>query len=145
MKHNMYLLNTLLAIVVSVAMIAIVLVHTFLPAIIIPTASIPNLVLLSLIALLLDHYLTKGAERCYICIPLFSAITFGLLPWICGYAAVNDIWRLALCGAATFTVVTWMFTSAVDRISSGPSAKAAPVISAVCLYFAAQCLTGIFL
>lgn len=145
MKHNMYLLNTILAVVVGIALLAIVLVRTFLPAIIIPAVSIPNLALLSLIALLLDHYLARGADRCYICIPMFSAIVFGLLPWICGYAPANEIWKLALCGAAVFTVTTWMFTSAVNRISSGPSAKAAPVISAVCLYFAAQCLTGIFL
>lgn len=144
MKKNTYMLNTLLAIVVGVALLAIVLVHTFLPAVIIPKVSIPNLVALSLIALILDFYIAPGSDRCYICIPVFSAIVFGLLPWAAGYIPAAEIWKLALGGCAVFTSVTWLFSSICDRLSSGPASKAAPVISALGLYFAAQCLTGFF-
>jgi len=145
MKNKAYLLNTILALVVGIAMLAIMLVRTFLPHIIIPKVSVPNLVFLSLIALLLDHYLAKGADRCYICIPLFAAVTFGLLPWIAGYTAGNDVWKLAIGGAVTFTAAAWLFSTMTDRLSSGPACKAAPVISAIGLYMASQCLTGIFL
>ena len=140
-----YVLNTILAAVVLIALLAIMLVHTFLPNIVIPKVSIPNLVLLSLIALVLDHYIAKGAQRCYICIPLFAVITFGLLPFCAGYIACADIWKLAIGGGAVFTIVTFLFTSVQDRLSSGPAKKAAPIISAPGLYLAAQCLTGILL
>lgn len=143
MKNRAYLLNTLLAVVVGVAMLAIVLVRTFLPQMIIPRVSIPNFVLLSIIALVLDAYFAKGASRCYICIPVFAAITFGLLPWAAGYIPTAEIWKLALGGGMVFTVATWLFSSICDRLSSGPAAKAAPLISGIGLYLAAQCLTGI--
>lgn len=145
MKNRTYLLNTILAVVVGIAMLAIMLVHTFLPNIIIPKISVPNLMILSLIALLLDYYLAKGASRCYICIPVFAAITFGLLPWIAGYAVGNDVWKLAIGGAAVFTAATWLFSTMTDRLSSGPACKAAPVISAIGLYLASQCMVNILL
>lgn len=145
MKNKAYLLSTILTVVVGVAMLAIMLVHTFLPNIIIPKVSIPNLVLLSLIALVLDYYLAKGADRCYICIPVFALITFGLLPWIAGYAAAGEIWKLAIGGAAVFTAVTWLFSTICDRLSSGPACEAAPVISALGLYLASQCMVNILL
>ena len=140
-----YVLNTILAVVVLITLTAIILVHTFLPNFVIPKVSIPNLVLLSLIALVLDHYIARGADRCYICIPVFAVITFGLLPFCAGYIPAAEIWKLAIGGGAVFTVTTFLFTSVQDRLASGPACKAAPVISALGLYFAAQCLTGIIL
>lgn len=140
-----YVLNTILAVVVGIALAAIILVHTFLPNFVIPKVSIPNLTLLSLVALVLDHYIARGADRCYICIPVFAVITFGLLPFCAGYIPAAEIWKLAIGGGAVFTITTFLFTSVQDRLSSGPACKAAPVISALGLYFAAQCLTGILL
>lgn len=81
MKENKYFLNTALAIVLGLILLIAVLVRTFAPAVIIPQLDIPNLVLISLIPLVLDHYAAKNAKRCYICIPVFSAVTFGLLPF----------------------------------------------------------------
>ena len=143
MKNKTYVLNTVLTVVVGLAFLAIVLVRTFLPQYILPEVSIPNLVVLSLIALVLDHYLAGNAKRCYICIPVFALLTFGILPWACGYAPANALWKIAVLGCVTFTVTTWLYTSILDRLSSGPAAKAAPVISALGLYLAAQCLTSI--
>ena len=65
-----YILNTILAAVVFIAALACVLVRVFLPNFITPALNIPNMVLLSLAALVLDHYLARDAEPCYICIPL---------------------------------------------------------------------------
>jgi len=138
-----YVLNTILALVVGIALAAVVLVRTFLPGYILPEASIPTLTVISLITLVLDHYIAKGAKRCYICIPVFALITFGLLPYACGYAPMDQIVNLAVTGCVTFTVTTVLFTTIQDRLSSGPVAKAAPVISALGLYFAVQCLQGI--
>ena len=64
MKKNHYFLNTALAIVLGAVLLIAVLVRTFVPAMILPELDIPNMVLVSLAALLLDHYVAKGAKRC---------------------------------------------------------------------------------
>lgn len=145
MKNKTYILNTLLAVVLGAVLLIAVIVRTFAPAVIIPGLNIPNMVLISLIALLLDHYLAPGAKRCYICIPVFSAVTFGLLPFAACFVTVLEAVKLAAAGGIVFTAVTWLFSSMQDRLSSGPAAKGAPILSAFGLYLAVQALTGILL
>ena len=142
MKKNTYTLNTLLAMVLGATLLAAVLVRTFAPRIIIAELDIPNMVLISLVALVLDHYLAPDAKRCYICIPVFSAITFGLLPFACCFVGAGEALKLAILGAVVFTAVTWIFSSMMDRLSSGPAAKLAPFMSALGLYLAVQCFMG---
>lgn len=145
MKNKTYMLNTFLAAVFGIYLLIAVLVRTFCPAIILPKANIPNLVLVSLIALVLDHYLAPGAKRCYICIPVFAALTFGLLPFAACFVFALEALQLAVIGCVVFTVTTWLFTSIQDRLSSGPAAKASALFSAVSLYMASQCFMGILL
>lgn len=142
MKKNTYFLNIALAAVYGIAMVAETLVHAFLPRVILPQWNVSELVLVSLAALLLDYYMAPGSKRCYICIPVFSAITFGLLSFG-GYLGIAEALRIAVLGGVVFTAITWLFSSMVDRISSGPAAKAAPIVSAIGLYLAIQCLMGI--
>ena len=142
---KMYHLNTFLALTLFAALLAMVITRTFFPAVILPEASIPGLVLVSLVALLLDHYVSPNADRCYICIPLFSAVTFGLLPYVAGFTAGMEIVKLTVAGTVIFTVVTWIFTSMTDRLSTGPAAKAAPLFSALGIYLASQALMGMIL
>lgn len=142
MNKKTYTLNTLLAAVLGAVLLVCVLVRTFWPRMILPVPDIPNLVLISLIALLLDHYLAPGADRCYICIPVFSAITFGLLPFAACFVEAGEALKLAVLGCVVFTAVTWLFSSMTDRLSTGPVAKLAPVMSALGLYLAAQCFMG---
>ena len=143
MKKNTYLLNTLLAVVLGGALLIAVLVRTFAPIIIIPALDIPNMVLVSLAALLLDHYLAPGAKRCWICIPVLSVVTFGLLPFAACFVGAAEAVKLAVLGGVVFTATAWLFTSIQDRLSSGPACKAAPVVSAFGLYLASQCFMGI--
>ena len=145
MKNKTYILNTLLAVVLGLYLLVCVLVRTFAPAIILPQASIPNMVLLSLAALVLDHYMAPDAKRCYICIPLLSAVAFGLLPFSACFVGAGEALKLALVGGLVFTVTTWLFTTIQERLSSGPAAKASAFFSAVSLYMAAQCFMGILL
>lgn len=145
MKNKTYILNTLLAAVLGIVLLIAVLVRTFAPAVIIPALNIPNMVLISLLALLLDHYLAPGAKRCYVCVALLAAAAFGLLPFAACFVAGLEAAKLALIGGIVFAVTTWLFTSIQERLSSGPAAKAAPVLSALGLYLAAQSLTGILL
>ena len=55
MKNKTYILNTLLAAVVGIYLLAAVIIRTFCPQIILPKVNIPNLVLISLIALVIEH------------------------------------------------------------------------------------------
>ena len=145
MDKKTYTLNTLLAVVLGAALLVCVLVRTFLPNFIIPELDIPNMVLISLAALVLDHYLAPGAKRCYICIPVFSAITFGLLPFAACFVGGMEALKLGIYGGIVFTATTWVYSSIQDRLSSGPAAKAAPLMSAFGVYLAIQALMGMFL
>ena len=145
MKKNTYALNTILAALLGAILLVCVFVRTFAPRIILPELDIPNLVLISLVALVLDHYLAPAADRCYICIPMFSAITFGLLPYAAAFVTGGEALELALAGGIVFTLMTWLFSSIQDRLSTGPAAKAAPVVSAFGLYLAIQGLMGMML
>ena len=145
MKNKTYTLNTLLAVLLGAALLVCIFVRTFAPRMILPQLDVPNMVLISLITLVADHYLAPGAKRCYICIPAFSVLTVGLLPFAACVAGAVDAVKLALCGGIIFTAMTWLYSSVQDRLASGPAAKAAPVVSALGLYLAVQCFAGMFL
>lgn len=145
MKKNTYTLNSLLAVVLGSLLLAAVLIRTFLPRIILPELDIPNMMLISLVVLLADHYLAPGAKRCYICIPVFSAITFGLLPFAACFVGAGDALKFGIFGGILFTAATWLFSSVQDRLSSGPAAKAAPILSALGLYLSVQAFAGMFI
>lgn len=142
MKDKTYVLNTFLAAVLGAVLLVCVLVRTFAPNIIMPQLDIPNMVLISLVALLLDHYLAYGAKRCYICIPVFSALTFGLLPFAACIVGAVEALKLGVLGCAVFTATTWLFSAMEDRLSTGPIAKLAPIMSALGLYLACQVFMG---
>ncbi len=145
MKNNKYLLNTLLTLVVFIAMAVCMVVKMLQPAVILPRLNIPNMVLLCLVALLAEYYLAKENPRNYIFTALFAALTFGLLPLMAGFSCIHEFWKLGIAGGVICTVTTWLFTSMTDRLLSGPKAKAAALLSAFCLFLAAQCFTGILL
>ena len=143
MKNKTYTLNTVLTAVLAVVLMAMMLLRAFAPNIILPVFDIPTLTAISLVALVLDHYLAKGAKRCYICVPVFAALSFGILPFAAGMVAVKYILGLALSGAVIFTVCTFGYTSIQDRLSSGPAAKLAPAMSALGIWLAVQAFAGI--
>ena len=145
MKNKTYTLNTILAALLGAVLLIAVFVRTFAPRMILPELDIPNMALISLVALVLDHYLAPNAKRCYVCIPVFSAITFGLLPFAACFVGGETALNLGIAGGVTFTAMTWLFSSVQDRLSTGPAAKAAPIVSAFGLYLAVQALMGMFL
>ena len=144
MKKNTYPLNTVLAVLLGAVLLVCVLIRTFAPRIIMPHLDVVNMTLISLAALVIDHYLAPDAKRCYICIPVFSAITFGLLPFAACFVGGLEAVKLGITGGIVFTAVTWLFSAMMDRISTGPAAKAAPFVSAFGLYLAIQALMGMF-
>ena len=145
MKKNNYFPGVALAAVLGVALMVMVLVRTFVPMAVLPRLDIPNMVLVSVVALLLEHYLTGGSKGGYVGIFLLSALAFGLLPLAAFFAQPLEALKLAVVGGCVFTLVAWIFRSMQDRLSSGPVARIAPVMGALGLYLAAQCFAGILL
>ena len=143
MKNKTYTLNTVLTVVLTAVLAVMVVLRTVSPQLILMQFDIVSITGISLAALVLDHYLAKGAKRCWICIPLFAALSFGLLPFAAGMVAVKYLLGLALTGAVIFTVCTFVFTSIQDRLSSGPAAKLAPIMSAFGIWLAVQAFAGI--
>ena len=93
MKNNKYFLNTLLVGVLFAVMAVFMVLRAVQPPVILPPLNIPNMVLVSLVVLLLEHYLAPGNDRCYICIPVLAALTFGLLPLMAGFACQHTFCR----------------------------------------------------
>ena len=60
MSNKKYVLNSMLACVLGLYLLVVIFVQTFAPQIILPYLGIPELTLISLAALLLDHYLAPG-------------------------------------------------------------------------------------
>ena len=145
MKKNEYLLNVLLAAVVSVIMLACIACRTFQPAVVLPALNIPNIIIASVIALVLNRYLNPGCRGCWPCAGVLAGITFGLFPFVAGTAEVEEIWKLVLAGGIAFTVTERIFTSSVDRMESSPAGKLAPLSIGLVLVLIGQVFAGMIL
>ncbi len=142
MKKKFDLLGFFLAVVVGAALLCAILLYTFFPRIILPKPDAIALITLTLIALVLNHYLSKR-KRIYPLVPVLGALIFGLFPLASCLVTPMDALKLALLGAVIVPVVTFLFDTMTDHLSSGPASKVAPLISAFGLFLAAQILTGI--
>lgn len=145
MKDRTFRLNTILTIVLGIVLFAAILVRVFAPIVILPELDIPNMVLISLLALLADNYLTAEHNRNYVWILGLSILAFGLLPWTAGFVSGVAILKTAFIGGIVFTAVTWMFSSVQERIQSGQSSKVTLIVCAFGIYLAAQCFAGMIL
>jgi hypothetical protein len=145
MKNNRYFLNTVLVVVLFVAGVIGMIVKVMLPDAVFPPLNIPNMVLLSVIALYLEHLIAPNNPRCYICIPIFGVLSFGILPLFAGFACQHTFWKIGLVGGIVFTVVTYLFTSVTDRLQTGPKARGALLFTCLGIFLAAQCFAGIIL
>lgn len=145
MKHNPYFRTTVLALVLGIALTVCSLVRTFLPMAVLPELNIPNMVLLSLAALLADYYMESGEQRCDVFLLILSALVFGLLPYASGFAGVQMALKLAVVGGTVFTLTAWLFSQMMERLITGCATKSAIILSALGFYLAAQCFSGIIL
>ena len=143
MKNKTYTLSTVLTAVLAAVLAAMVILRAVSPQLILMQFDIVTITAISLAALVLDHYVAPGAKRCYICIPVFAVLAFGILPLAAGMVALKNALGLALTGAVIFTLCTFVFTSIQDRLSSGPAAKFAPIMSALGIWLAVQAFAGI--
>ena len=145
MKNNKYFRVIALTIVVGIALAVCRVLRTIIPWGVLPQLNIPNMTLLSLIALLVDHYLVPGEKSWKIGFLPLSVLVFGLLSFASGFAGAVEALKLAVVGGVVFTLTGWIFVQIQDRLSSGPASRVTPVFSALGLYLAAQCFSGIIL
>ena len=144
MKDNRYIRNIALTVVLGLALAVCMVIRAMAPMAVLPRLDVPNVVLLSMIALLAEFYIV-GEGKCSALTFLFSALTFGVLPLACGAMEVMEAVKLAVTGGVIFTLCAWLFDSVCDRLTTGPAAKAAPIFSALGIYLAAQCFAGMIL
>lgn len=145
MKNNKYLLPVILVAVLFVALLAGMIIQIIQPAAILPVLNIPNMVLLSVVALLTEHFLAKGNPRCYVCILVFGVAAFAVLPLMAGFTCIHEFWKYGLVGGVTFAITTFLFSSAIQRLQTGPKAPAAAILTGLGIYLAAQCFAGILI
>ena len=144
MKDNRYFRNIALTGVVGLAAAACVVARTMAPMAVLPKLDIPNMVLLTLVSLVIGHY-CKAETKVSIPALVFAGLTFALLPLAAGLAAGMEAVKLGVIGCVVYGLTALLFDSIQDRLSSGPAAKAAPLFSALGLYLAAQCFSGMWL
>lgn len=117
-------------------------IRTFLPGAVLPKLDIPAMVLLTLGALLLAG---TGDEHRARWSALWGAMGFGLIPAAAAVTAVAQYWKYALVGGIVVAITARLFGSLTDRLRSGPAAKAAPFVGALCLWLASQAFAGMIL
>lgn len=139
MKIKNSLLSVLHTLALTATLLGCLIARMVYPLTILPQWSIPNLVGLSCLVLVVEHYLAPGAKRNYVTIFLFSALSSALLPWAVGFLAPMGMVKYALSGGLIFTATAWAYDSMMERLSTGPNPKAAPIPAALGLYLAAQC------
>lgn len=145
MKNKAYLLSVLFTVALTLVLLGCVIARIAYPMVILPQWNIPNLVTLSAIVLVLEHYAAGDGKKNYLALFLCSALSCGLLPWAVGYILPLEMGKYALSGGLVFTATAWLFEGMEKRLSTGPAAKAAPLLGALGLCLAAQALQGIFL
>ena len=145
MKNTTFRLNSILTIVLGIVLFAGILLRVFAPIVILPSLDIPNIVLISLMTLLADNYVSKDHTRPYVWIWVLSTLAFALLPWVAGFVSGVTVLKTAVVGGIVFTAVAWMFSSVQERIQSGKSTKVTLLVCAIGIYFAAQCFAGMIL
>ena len=142
MKNNKYLLSVLLVLTIAVSLVVLVLVRTFLPIVILPKFSLANILLVSLVALVINYYIT-GKDNDYISIAV-AFVAFLLLPFVAGFVTFVEALLLAVKGVITFTAAKFIFGSILNRLEANGKNIFAPVITAFLLFLAVQCFMGIF-
>ena len=146
MKHNPLKRSVLLTLVVGAACLAWALAAITAPMAIRPRFDLVMILALSLIALTLDAYLDPQSRLSWPALlanTVLGGVAFGLLAWCAGVAGEVPAWVLGLTGAAVFGIACLLYTAALERIATGPKALLAPAGTALMLFLAGQCLSGL--
>lgn len=145
MRKNPYLINILLAVLMTAVVVGILIARLILPMVILPAWNIPNLIILCVLALVAGEYLGSEDWGSWILSALLAGLTLALLPFAAGLVSAEGFWKLLLCGILVFMGCERMFVSIMDRLHSGPAGKLAPVSAGLTMCLLGQIFCGIFL
>ena len=142
MKKNTMMVNTLLAVVLGAGLLVGLIWRTFMPYVVLPELDVIAMVAITLIALVLEYYISGKQERNWVVQIVLATVTFGGLALVAGlpYAGMKTF----LGGAVVFTIVTFLFDSMVCRLEVTTDKKCAVIPTAFVLYLACQCFMGMF-
>lgn len=148
MRKNRYLPNVFLAGLLLLTCLGALLLRTFQSGAVIPEMNLPSLVLLSLAALAaggcFQGVLWRSAGE-WVLSALLAAMSFALLPWAARLVPAASMLEFALFGGGSYLLCGLLFSSIQDRLSAGPMPRLASVASALLLFLASQCFTGVLL
>ena len=142
MKKNTMMVNTLLAVVLGAGLLVGMVWRTFMPYVVLPELDVIAMAAITLIALVLEYYMTGVQKRDWVLQIILATITFGGLAFVAGlpYAGI----KIFLVGAVVFTIVTFLFDSMVKRLEVTTDKKYAVIPTAFVFYLACQCFMGMF-
>ena len=109
MRQSRHLLSLILVSILSVSLLVLVFVRTFIPVVILPKFDISSIMIVSLLALVVNYYLSE--EDSHLSVIAFAFVAFGVLPFVTGFVTILDALLLALKGGITFTAVMFVFNS----------------------------------
>ena len=144
MKNRTTILNTTLAAVLGVTLVASLVAKMLCPQLILPVLNVPYVAAVSLVALVITSFV-KTEEGCIYCEIALAALTFGVLPMMAGMATGMVAVKLAVFGGLFFGALDLMVNAMAKRIAMAGVCKCAVIPSTFVLYLACQCFTGIFL
>ena len=142
MKKNTMLVNTLLAVVLGAGLMVGIVWRTFMPYVVLPELDVNACVAITLIALVLEYYISGKQERNWAVQTILGTVTFGGLSLAAGlpYAGIKTF----ILGAIVFAFMTFLFDSMVHRLEVTTDKKCAVIPTAFVLYLACQCFMGMF-
>lgn len=142
MKKNTMLVNTLLAVVLGTGLLVGMVWRTFMPYVVLPELDVIAMTGITLIALVLEYYISGKQERNWAVQILLGTVTFGGLAFAAGlpYAGIKTF----IVGAVVFAAITFLFDSMVCRLEVTTDKKCAVIPTAFVLFLACQCFMGMF-
>ena len=143
MEKKSMCLNVLLAVVSGAGLLIGMILKAVQPNIVLADLEIPSMAALVLIALLMEYLIRGTQKRTWGLQIILAAVTFAVLPMAAGLSV--PVVKTALCAAAVFGILTWIFDFAADRISVTVDCKYAMVPTTFVLYLACQCFMGMII
>lgn len=125
------------------ALMAMLLLRSLFPALILPKLKLTAMALISLLALLIARLIRRENEALSPGAVLLAAGSFSLLPLTAGYIGAAELWSCALGGGAMFFVCHALWNSACLRLPK--EKKSADIVCALLILLALQGFSGMFL
>lgn len=160
MKKSYYLINVMIVVEVFLLCGAVLLIRTFSPGSVLPQIDLPVLTVLSVIPMILSGYVqeraissseknvysdsgivpSKGSRLISL---LLAGASFTLLPYAAGWSAGLPLWKLFAAGTVVFGITDVIYTSMLERMTSGNRAPFPLITNGILLWLASLCFQAV--